>query len=112
MQNKICNEDQISLQISLVLQEHSAYKIFLFPRGWFYDKRTEQKLELVDVRNGEHVTIQLSLQVENPKELTLTFFFFSQQMQKLHIDEFYRNTVPEGTPDCEPDPGFNYDKAS
>ena len=33
-------------------------------------------------------------------------------MQKLHIDEFYRNTVPEGTPDCEPDPGFNYDKAS
>ena len=40
------------------------------------------------------------------------FFFFSQQMQKLHIDEFYRNTVPEGTPDCEPDPGFNYDKVT
>ena len=32
-------------------------------------------------------------------------------MQKLHIDEFYRKTVPDGTPDCEPDPGFNYDKA-
>ena len=109
MQNKICNEHQISLE----LQEHGAYKIFLFPRGWFYDKRTEQKLEFVDVRNGEHVSIQLSLQVEDPKDSTLTFFFFfSQQMQKLHIDDFYRNTVPEGTPDCEPDPGFNYDKAS
>ena len=70
---KIWNEHQISLQISLELQEHSAYKIFLFPRGWFYDKRTEQKLEFVDVRNGEHVSIQLSLQVEDPKDSTLTF---------------------------------------
>ena len=33
-------------------------------------------------------------------------------MQKLHIDEFYRKVVPDGTPDCEPNPGFNYDKAS
>ena len=73
MQNKICNKDQTSLQIFLELQEHSAYKIFLFPRGWFYDKRTEQKLEFVDVRNGEHVSIQLSLQVEDPKDSTLTF---------------------------------------
>ena len=76
MQNKLCNEHQISLQISLELQEHSAYKIFLFPRGWFYDKRTEQKLEFVDVRNGEHVSIQLSLQVENPKDSTLTISSF------------------------------------
>ena len=73
MQNKLCNEHQIYLQISLELQEHSAYKIFLFPRGWFYDKRTEQKLEFVDVRNGEHVSIQLSLQVKNPKDSILTF---------------------------------------
>ena len=65
---KICNKHQISLE----LQEHSAYKIFLFPRGWFYDKRTEQKLEFVDVRNGEHVSIQLSLQVED-RVRTLTF---------------------------------------
>ena len=34
-----------------------------------------------------------------------------QQMQKIHIDDFYRKVVPDGTPDCEPDPGFNYDKA-
>ena len=33
-------------------------------------------------------------------------------MQKLHIGEFYRKTVPPGTEDCEPDPGFNYDKAN
>ena len=33
-------------------------------------------------------------------------------MQKLHIDEFYRKTVSPDTADCEPDPGFNYDKAS
>ena len=32
-------------------------------------------------------------------------------MQKIHIDDFYRKVVPDGTPDCEPDPGFNYDKA-
>ena len=52
-------------QISLELQEHSAYKIFLFPRGWFYDKRTQQKLEFIDVRKGENVKIQLSLQVRS-----------------------------------------------
>ena len=84
MQNKICKEDRISLQISLELQEHSAYKIFLFPRGWFYDKRTEQKLEFVDVRNGEHVSIQLSLQVEDPKYSTLTFFLFTANAKTPH----------------------------
>ena len=58
-------EKNVSFQISLELQEHSAYKIFLFPRGWFYDKRTQQKLEFIDVRKGENVKIQLSLQVRS-----------------------------------------------
>ena len=100
-----------SFQISLELQEHSAYKIFLFPRGWFYDKRTQQKLEFIDVRKGENVKIQLSLQVRSSLPEQKIWAASFQQMQKLHIDEFYRKTVPDGTPDCEPDPGFNYDKA-
>ena len=91
------------------MQEHDSYKIFLFPRGWFYDKRTQQKLEFIDVRRGENVKIQLSLQVL--KATNLLFKTSLQQMQKLHIDEFYRKTVSPDTADCEPDPGFNYDKA-
>ena len=54
-----------SSQISLELEDHGSYKVFLFPRGWFYDKRTQQKLEFIDVRKGEHVNIQLSLQVKS-----------------------------------------------
>lgn len=64
-----------NFQISLELRDHSSYKIFLFPRGWFYDKRTQQKLEFVDVRKGENVKIQLSLQVKSAKTCLFGIFF-------------------------------------
>ena len=38
---------------------------YLIFAGWFYDKRTQQKLEFIDVRKGENVKIQLSLQVRS-----------------------------------------------
>jgi hypothetical protein len=82
----------------LELADDLDYRVYIFSRGYFYTKHWMEggKLEFIDINRGHHGMVQLAF----------------QQFQKLPLDEFYRKTVPEGTPDCNADSDYNLDTVS
>ena len=98
----------------LELQKAPVYRVYLFSRGWFYLKLMEGSLDYIEVKQGQHMSVHLALQVYRirqikgyKKKLPTSLF---QQLQKIPIDSFFRSTVPEDTHDCEANATFNYDE--
>ena len=49
----------------LELKAHEEYRIYLFPRGWFYTKfYSKGRVEYIEVKRGQVISLELAIQVK------------------------------------------------
>merc|ERR550517_354859 len=85
-----------SIRIYLDLNfEHAEYKIYAYIKSFFYTSLGAGRLEILPIRKGQNVKVNLAL----------------QQLENLPVTGVFVYTVPDSTQDCENDPNYDLDQA-
>ena len=70
-------------KVYMELKDHEEYRIYLYPRGWFYTKLSKGRVEHIEVKRGQVISFELTIQVRlqgvqcrgTPCRNMSTFFF-------------------------------------